>query len=197
MDRREFFRRTGGGLLLGAPLAGLPATAAALASPDGAATAGLVVLGQADRAGALSLAHRLAAALGHGGRPLPVQARDAAALRRPDQVDALLALPRGTRVLGVMDDASAVVFLAMAASRGAHLLAHGHHRLATQGPTRHACSATACGEALAWHEPALRPTAHLEHFYRATLGEAAPGAHAPLPAAAGTDEALASFLIRL
>ena len=197
MDRREFFRRTGGGLLLGAPLAGLPATAAALASPDGAATAGLVVLGQADRAGALSLAHRLAAALGHGGRPLPVQARDAAALRRPDQVDALLSLPRGTRVLGVMDDASAVVFLAMAASRGAHLLAHGHHRLATQGPTRHACSATACGEALAWHEPALRPTAHVEHFYRATLGEAAPGAHAPLPAAAGTDEALASFLIRL
>lgn len=197
MDRREFFRRTGGGLLLGAPLAGLPATAAALASPDGAATAGLVVLGQADRAGALSLAHRLAAALGNGGRPLPVQARDAAALRRPDQVNALLALPRGTRVLGVMDDASAVVFLAMAASRGAHLLAHGHHRLATQGATRHACSATACGEALAWHEPALRPTAHLEHFYRATLGEATPGTHAPLPAAAGTDEALASFLIRL
>ena len=197
MDRREFFRRTGGGLLLGAPLAGLPATAAALASPDGAATAGLVVLGQADRAGALSLAHRLAAALGHSGRPLPVQARDAAALRRPDQVDALLALPRGTRLLGVMDDASAVVFLAMAASRGAHLLAHGHHRLATQGATRHACSATACGEALAWHEPALRPTAHVEHFYRATLGEATPGAHAPLPAAAGTDEALASFLIRL
>ena len=197
MDRREFFRRTGGGLLLGAPLAGLPATAAALASPDGAATAGLVVLGQADRAGALSLAHRLAAALGNGGRPLPVQARDAAALRRPEQVDALLALPHGTRLLGVMDDASAVVFLAMAASRGAHLLAHGHHRLATQGPTRHACSATACGEALAWHEPALRPTAHLEHFYRATLGEATPGTHAPLPAAAGTDEALASFLIRL
>ena len=100
-------------------------------------------------------------------------------------------------MLGVMDDASAVVFLAMAASRGAHLLAHGHHRLATQGATRHACSATACGEALAWHEPALRPTAHLEHFYRATLGEAALGARAPLPAAAGTDEALASFLIRL
>lgn len=196
MDRREFFRRTGGGLLLGAPLAGLPATAAALASPDGAATA-VVVLGQADRAGALGLAHRLAAALGNGDRPLPVQARDAAALRRPDQVDALLSLPRGTRLLGVMDDASAVVFLAMAASRGAHLLAHGHHRLATQGATRHACSATACGEALAWHEPALRPTAHVEHFYRATLGEAALGARAPLPAAAGTDEALASFLIRL
>ena len=47
------------------------------------------------------------------------------------------------------------------------------------------------------HEPALRPTAHVEHFYRATLGEAALGARAPLPAAAGTDEALASFLIRL
>ena len=62
MDRREFFRRTGGGLLLGAPLAGLPATAAALASPDGATTP-VVVVGQADRNGALSLAHRLAAAL--------------------------------------------------------------------------------------------------------------------------------------
>lgn len=196
MDRREFFRRTGGGLLLGAPLAGLPATAAALASPADT-TAPVVVIGQADRSGAVGLAHRLAAALGHGGRPLPVHARDAAALRRPDQVDTLLALPRGTRLLGVMDDASAVVFLAMAASRGAHLLAHGHHRLAAQGATRHACSATGCGEALAWQEPAAHPAAHVERFYLATLGEATPGARAPGPAAAGVDETLASFLIRL
>jgi len=196
MDRREFFRRTGGGILLGAPLAGLPAAAAAMTSPDRAMTQ-LVVLGQADRAGAISLAQRLAAAFGSGGRPLPVQARDAAALRRPDQVDALLALPRGARLLGVMDDASAVVFLAMAASRGAHLLAHGHHRLDAQGTTRHACSATACGEALAWRETASHPATHVENFYLATLGEAATGARAPSPAAAGTGEALASFLIRL
>lgn len=196
MDRREFFRRTGGGILLGAPLAGLPAAAAAMTSPDRAMTQ-LVVLGQADRAGAISLAQRLAAAFGGGGRPLPVQARDAAALRRPDQVDALLALPRGARLLGVMDDASAVVFVAMAASRGAHLLAHGHHRLDAQGTTRHACSATACGEALAWRETASHPATHVENFYLATLGEAATGARAPSPAAAGTGEALASFLIRL
>ena len=57
MDRREFFRRTGGGILLGAPLAGLPAAAAAMTSPDRAMTQ-LVVLGQADRAGAISLAQR-------------------------------------------------------------------------------------------------------------------------------------------
>lgn len=196
MDRREFFRRTGGGILLGAPLAGLPAAAAAMTSPDRAMTQ-LVVLGQADRAGAISLAQRLAAAFGSGGRPLPVQARDAAALRRPDQVDALLALPRGARLLGVMDDASAVLFVAMAASRGAHLLAHGHHRLDAQGTTRHACSATACGEALAWRETASHPATHVENFYLATLGEAATGARAPSPAAAGTGEALASFLIRL
>ncbi|HNO63099.1 MAG TPA: hypothetical protein PKJ44_03830, partial [Thauera aminoaromatica] len=68
MDRREFFRRTGGGMLLGAPLASLPATAAALVSPAGAAAA-VVVIGQADRSGAVTLAQRLAAALGHGGRP--------------------------------------------------------------------------------------------------------------------------------
>lgn len=196
MDRREFFRRTGGGILLGAPLAGLPAAAAAMTSPDRAMTQ-LVVLGQADRAGAISLAQRLAAAFGSGGRPLPVQARDAAALRRPDQVDALLALPRGARLLGVMDDASAVLFVAMAASRGAHLLAHGHHRLDAQGTTRHACSATACGEALAWRETASHPATHVENFYLATLGEAATGARAPSPAAAGAGEALASFLIRL
>lgn len=196
MDRREFFRRTGGGMLLGAPLASLPATAAALVSPAGAAAA-VVVIGQADRSGAVTLAQRLAAALGHGGRPLPVHARDAAALRRPEQVDALLALPRGTRLLGVMDDASAIVFLAMASSRGAHLLAHGHHRLASQGATRHACSATGCGEALAWHEPASHPATHVERFYLATLGETTPGARTSLPAVPGGDEALASFLIRL
>lgn len=199
MDRREFFRRAGSGMLLGAPLAALPPAAAALGLPAGnAGTAPLQVIGQADRPVTLALARQLARALGTAGRPLPVHAPDAAALRRSGQIDALLALPRGSHLLGVMDDASAVVFQAMAASRGAHLLARGHHRLAGGG-ARHACSATGCGEALAWHEAAARPAAHLEDFYRAALGAGRAPARAPAPdaALAAATEAFATFLIRL
>lgn len=199
MDRREFFRRAGGGMLLGAPLATLPAAAAALGLPAGSTDAApLQVIGQADRPATLALARQLAQAFGGAGRPLPVHAHDGAALRHIGQLDALLAQPRGTHLLGVMDDASAVVFEAVAGSRGAHLLARGHHRLAAGG-ARHACSATACGEALAWHEAAARPAPHLAAFYRATLGagQAPARAPAPDPALAGTADAFTSFLIRL
>lgn len=199
MNRREFFRRAGGGVLLSTPLAALPAAAAVRALPAGA-TDGvpLQVIGQLDRPAAIALAQQLAAALGSAGRAVPVQQRDAAALRRLDQLDALLALPRGTHLLGVMDDASAVVFQAVAASRGAHLLAHGHHRLAA-GSTRHACTATACGEALAWREAATHPGAHVEAFYRAALGSGQVPPRAPTidPGLAGATDTLASFLIRL
>lgn len=199
MNRREFFRRAGGGVLLGTPLATLPAAAAVLALPTGATDdVALQVIGQLDRPAAIALAQQLAAALGSAGRAVPLQQRDAAALRRFDQLDALLALPRGTHLLGVMDDASAVVFQALASSRGAHLLANGHHRLGAGG-TRHACTATACGAALAWHATAIDPGTHVEAFYRAALGSGQVPARAPTldPALTGASDALASFLIRL
>jgi len=198
MNRREFFRRAGGGVLLGAPLATLPSAASAFSRATSADGVPLQVIGQLDRPAAIALAQQLAAALGSAGRAAPLQQRDGAALRQLDQLDALLALPRGTHLLGVMDDASAVVFQAVAASRGAHLLAHGHHRLGA-GSTRHACTATACGEALAWREAATRPGTHVEAFYRAALGSGQGPAHAPGidPALAGATDTLASFLIRL
>lgn len=199
MNRRDFFRRAGSGVLLGAPLATLPSVAAALALPVGGADgAPLQVVGQTDRPAALALARQLAAALGSTGRTVSLQGHDAAALRRADRIDGLLALPRGTRLLGVMDDASAVVFQAMAASRGAHLLAHGHHRL-TAGTTRHTCAATGCGDALAWREATNSPSAHVEAFYLAALGGGQAPARCPAldAALAGATEALASFLIRL
>lgn len=198
MNRREFIRRSGGGALLALPLAGVtPSALAALHARSDAEAAPLVVVAPADLPAATALAQRLAAALRAAGQPAALQHPDGNALRRHDGLEALFAHPTGTRLLGIMDDAAAVIVQAVAGSRGARTLAHGEHRGAA-GTVRHCCSATAHGAPIRWREAAHGPQPHLERFYLAALGIGLPADGASAATAAGIPpDSLASFLLQL
>ncbi|HRP98119.1 MAG TPA: hypothetical protein PL143_17920 [Rhodocyclaceae bacterium] len=198
MNRREFIRRTGGGAILAMPLASVaPAALAALHARSDAEAAPLVLVAPADLPTATALAQRLAAALRAAGLPATLQHPDGNALRRHDGLSALFAQPAGTRLLGIMDDAAAVIVQAVAGSRGARMLAHGEHRGAA-GTIRHCCSATTHDAAIRWREAAHGPQPHLERFYLAALGVGLPAGGPPTAAAAGVPPgSLASFLLQL
>ena len=122
---------------------------------------------------------------------------DGNALRRDDGLEALFAHPAGTRLLGIMDDAAAVIVQAVAGSRGARTLAHGEHRGAA-GTVRHCCSVTAHDAPIRWREAAHGPQPHLERFYLAALGVGLPAHGAPAAAAGSSPpDSLASFLLQL
>lgn len=199
MDRRTFLSRAGGTALLGAPLAPQPALAATILPPQGlAAAAPLSVVGPCDQPAARMLARALVQALADAGWQARLHGHDLADLRRADRLEALLSQPRGALLLGVTDDASAVIVQAMAASRGARLLAHGHHRLAG-GRARHACTAIGCDETFVWSEAAGEAAAPIQAVYLAALGAhpVRSRARRALRAPAGTGDAVSSFLIRL
>lgn len=200
MNRREFFRRTGSGALLAMPLASIaPSALAALHARSDAEAAKLVLVAPADLPAATALAQRLAAALRAAGLAAVLLQPEGEALRRRDGLEALLAQPAGTRLLGVMDDAAAVIVQAVAGSRGARTLAHAQHRGAAAGTVRHCCSATAHDRPIAWREAAHAPQRHVERFYLVALGGAVlAGGEAPVGADATVPgDSLASFLLQL
>lgn len=120
MDRRIFLKGVvGGGVLGAAPLAATAKLA------EGAATdRPVTVIAQAESGEALAMAHGLAAGL--GVRLVAASVRE---LGSYAGVTALLERARGGRVIGVMDDASAVIFQQIAAARGAGLLMDTHRRI--------------------------------------------------------------------
>jgi hypothetical protein len=121
MDRRIFLKGLIGSGALGAtPLAafaGLPADFTGEARP-------VVLVAQAGLPQAAALARGLAAGL--GTRPL---AADAHELGSYAGVSAILDRAGRARVIGVMDDASALIFQHIAAARGTGLAMHTHHRV--------------------------------------------------------------------
>lgn len=119
MDRRIFLKGVvGGGALAAAPLA------ARAELVEGGTARAVTVIAQAESGEALAMAHGLAAGL--GVRPVAASVRD---LGSYAGVTALLERARGGRVIGVMDDASAVIFQQIAAARGAGLLMDTHRRI--------------------------------------------------------------------
>lgn len=195
MDRREFFRRAGGGV----SLAALSPAALSFGNPDLAAgRTPLVLVGQGDLPAATALTHRLEEAFRSAGLHTAVRLPGGSELRHIDNLRTLLDHRPGTPVLGIMDDAAAVIFQAVAGSRGAYSLASAHHRSST-GSTRHCCSATGYPQPIAWHGAGDGQARHVEQFYLAALGEGAAPSAAIRSAAATTAAAgaLASFLIRL
>ncbi|MCK2095980.1 hypothetical protein [Thauera aromatica] len=195
MDRREFFRRAGGG----ASLAALSTSALSFQNANFATgRTQLILVGQGDLPAAVALTHRLEETFHATGLRTTVLLPARSELRRIGDLDALLDHPPGTPLLGIMDDAAAVIFQAVAGSRGAHSLASAHHR-GSAGTTRHCCSATGYPQPIAWHGAGDGRTRHVEQFYLAALGEGAAPSAANRSAAAATaaEGALASFLIRL
>ena len=123
MDRRQFLQTTAAAAVVAAgPMAGAPLAHGA--TP----TVTLVV--QTDLPAAALLARGVGEALARAGLAARPAGADGRALAQVQRIAELLDRARGTRLVGVMDDASAVVFQAVAATRGAACLAHRQHRIA-------------------------------------------------------------------
>ena len=122
MDRRIFLKGVIGGGALGAT----PLAAMAGFSGSGEARRPVMVVAQAESPQALALARGLAAE--QGLRPVAASAR---ALGSFAGVTALLERAGRARVVGVMDDASAVIFQQIAAARGAGLVMDTYRRVGT------------------------------------------------------------------
>lgn len=195
MDRREFFRRAGGG----ASLAALSTSALSFQNVNFAAgRTQLILVGQGDLPAAVALARRVEEAFHGAGLRTAVLLPGRSELRRIGSLDALLDHPPGTPLLGIMDDAAAVIFQAVAGSRGAHSLASAHHR-SSSSATRHCCSAAGYPQPITWNGAGDDQARHVGQFYLAALGErtAPPASIRPAAAITAAEGALASFLIRL
>ncbi|HJV28135.1 MAG TPA: hypothetical protein VJ673_20835 [Aromatoleum sp.] len=121
MDRRIFLK----GLMGSGALGLLPV--AAFARQAGAGEGAVTVVVQADLPRAQALAVGMADA--RGVTPLFVGPDE---LGSYGAVSALLDRAGRTSLIGVMDDAAAVIFQQIAASRGAGLVAHTQHRIGTE-----------------------------------------------------------------
>ena len=123
MDRRNFLKGVVGGGALGlAPVAAL-ADASALPAE---ARRGVMLLAQGDLPQAMAIARGIAA--GVGASPVAVDARQ---LGTYAGITEILDRAAGARVIGVMDDASALIFQQIAAARGAGLVMDTHRRVGT------------------------------------------------------------------
>lgn len=123
MDRRIFLKGVVGGSALGLVPA---ATWANGAAGGGGGTRMGLLLAQRGIPEALAIARGIATET--GARVLEVEAAELGSYRG---VSALLDGADGARVIGVMDDASAVIFQQIAAARGAGLAMDTHRRVGT------------------------------------------------------------------
>jgi len=121
MDRRIFLKGVvvGGGVLSAAPLV---ATAKLAEGSD--MLRPVMVIAQEGSGEALAMARGLAAGL--GVRPVAASVRELGSFAG---VTALLDRAGQGRVIGVMDDASALIFQQIAAARGAGLVMDTHRRI--------------------------------------------------------------------
>ena len=120
MDRRIFLK----GVLGGGALGAVPLAAMATPGGVGGATRPVMVVAQAESPEALAMVRGLAAQL--GVRPVVEGLRELGSF---GGVTALLDRAGQGRVIGVMDDASALIFQQIAAARGAGLVMDTHRRI--------------------------------------------------------------------
>ena len=120
MDRRVFLK----GVLGGGALGATPFAAMANPHVGGGGKRPVIVVAQADSPQALVLAQGLAAE--QGVRPMAASARELGSF---GGVTRLLERAGPGRVIGVMDDASALIFQQIAAARGAGLVMDTHRRI--------------------------------------------------------------------
>lgn len=120
MDRRIFLK----GVLGGGALGATPLAAMANPGEGGVVRRAVMVVAQAESPQALALASGLAAEL--GVRPVAAGVQQLGSFAG---VTALLDKAGRARVVGVMDDASALIFQQIAAARGAGLVMDTHRRV--------------------------------------------------------------------
>lgn len=193
MERRDFLKAA----MAGGTLAATSLSAAAGQPAEPGKTPILLVC-QSDLPGASALVAAIGAEL-HDSGVIEAQRVDrrGGELGVLSQIETVLAQGRHGRIVGVMDDASAVVFQAVAAARGAAFLLQARHRFVAGGVC-HQCQPTGLPGAIAWRESLDRWPAQVARFYADILaGDSLRSVRAePTPTAdATTQAALVSFVI--
>ncbi len=104
----------------------------------------------------------------------------------------------GHRVIGVMDDAAAMVFQELAAARGAACVINTHHRFSGQ-EVRHCCTSAGLEGNIVWSDALPAHAERISRLYAGTLGgqELAAGRGARIVGAdlAGSADSAAASLV--
>jgi len=201
MDRRNFIKSLlASGVLGSSPLA---VQAADELLRSGAAQPVLIV-GQSGLPQADALVAGLAQVFAAAGITY-VQARASGSeLNGYSHVVALLNRVPGSRIIGVMDDAAALIFQELAATRGAVCALSTHHRFAGQ-EVRHCCTSAELDGNIVWSDSLSDHTGRISRLYAGTIGGRGSAADRSVPLSAahpvgvspGTPGSLVSFLINV
>jgi hypothetical protein len=199
MDRRNFIKSLlASGILGSSPLA---ARAADELFTPGAALP-VMIIGQSGLPHAVEFVARLKQVLVAAGVKHVHAEATGSELTGYSHVSALLDRVPGKRVIGVMDDAAALIFQELAAARGAACVVNTHHRFVDQ-KVRHCCTAAGLEGSIVWLDSHPDHAERISRLYAGTIAgqEPAAGRSArvasaePGRAADGTPGSLVSFLI--
>ncbi|MCK0511392.1 hypothetical protein [Aromatoleum buckelii] len=182
MERRDFLK----GVLGGGALAGMPlGTFAAAAAPaDIGAAVPVTLVSQVDLPFAAALAGRIAGSLEARGLRVARLAPHGNELGRYASVMSILDGARHGHLIGVMDDASAVIVQQLAASRGAACVIQTHHRV-SEGAVRSCCTVAGLDSNLVWSDGVASPADRIGRLYAQAVGRG--GARSSSPAAVAED----------
>jgi len=200
MDRRNFIKSLlASGVLGSSPLAAQAANE--LFTPRAAQP--VMIIGQSGLPHADELVARLERVFAAAGINY-VQARASGSeLAEYSHVCALLDRVPGKRVIGVMDDAAALIFQELAAARGAACVVNTHHRFVDQ-EVRHCCTSAGLEASIVWSDSLADHAGRISRLYAGTLVGQGPAAVRSEKAASveaavadGTPGSLVSFLIAI
>jgi hypothetical protein len=201
MDRRNFIKSLlASGALGSSPLA---AQAANELFTPGAAQPVLIV-GQSGLPHADELVLRLTQVFVAAGIKHVKAEATGSELIEYSHVTALLDGVPGHRVIGVMDDAAALIFQELAAVRGAACVVSTHHRFAAQ-EVRHCFTSAGLEANIVWSDSLADHAERIGRLYAGTLGGQEPAADRSAHLASdnsareadGTPGSLVSFLINV
>lgn len=200
MDRRNFIKSLlASGVLGSSPLV---AQAASELFRLGAAQP-VMIVGQSGLPHADDLVVRLEQVFATAGINY-VQARASGSeLTGYSHVAALLDRVPGKRVIGVMDDAAALIFQELAAARGGACAVSTHHRFTGQ-EVRHCCTSAGLDGSVVWSDVLPDHAERISRLYAgAIVGQESAGSLRARPEsqdqvrAAGTPGSLVSFLVTI
>lgn len=197
MDRRNFIKTLMASGVLGASPMAAQAAGQLFASAAGPVT----IVAQSGLPQAAELVARLAQVFAAAGVEHLHVAASAGELAEFSHVAALLDRAPGSRVIGVMDDAAAVIFQELAATRGAACALSTHHRFVGQ-EVRHCCTSAGLEASVVWSDALPDHAQRISRFYADAIvgqGTAArrgpPLAAAPAGPVSAAHASLVSFLI--
>lgn len=195
MDRRNFIKTLMASGVLGAsPLASQAASelfASGKAQP-------VMIVGQSGLPHAAHLVARLEQMFTAADIQHVLVTASASQLTNYSHVSALLDRVPGKRVIGVMDDAAALIFQQLAAARGAACTLSTHHRFTGQ-EVRHCCTSAGLEGDIVWSDSLPSHADRISRLYAGSLGGQVPAAGRVTGVATGAADArpgsLVSFFI--